>query len=356
MKKLLMAFGLLTLPGIIYAGGQGTADTLTVSSGTFKKIGGFSNNGGNFIQAMAVADSSYPVTAPVDSIQGLTVNLATSSLTTATAVKVDGSAVTQPISGTVTSNQGAVYAVNGGTITVKIDGSSNTVQITGTPSVSVSNSPTVVISSTGVNGSTITAVINGTPSVSVTNTPSVTISGTPTVAQSAAFLVNGGTITVKVDGSSNTVQVTGNPGVSQSGTWNMTISSGSNTGVVDSTGAVMVGINGDHITLGTSTFQVQYATIAYSSSGYSIVIATVSGRTIGVVSYHLTSNGTVNVKWQSSGGSATDETGLDYLVANTGSVDNCYPGICFHTKSGEGLAINLSAGVAVGGHFRYVVY
>lgn len=57
-----------------------------------------------------------------------------------TAWKVDGSAVTQPISGTVTAAQATAASLKA---SVLIDGTSNTVQITGTPSVAQSGTWTV---------------------------------------------------------------------------------------------------------------------------------------------------------------------------------------------------------------------
>lgn len=68
-----------------------------------------------------------------------------------TKIPVDGSGVTQPVSGTF---------------------------FQATQPVSVATPYTVTLTSTGVNGSTVTAVISGTPNVSVTNTPAVSQSGT----------------------------------------------------------------------------------------------------------------------------------------------------------------------------------
>ena len=151
----------------------------------------------------------------------------------ATAVKVDGSAVTQPVSGTVSVSgtvpvsgtfyqatqpvSGTVTAnVQGGNSTaVKVDGSAVTQPVSGAVTVSnTSSNPVPValvgdtLSSVKVDGSAVTQPVSGTVTVSNPQT-SVSITGTPTVN------VQGGNSTaVKVDGSAVTQPVSGTVSVS----------------------------------------------------------------------------------------------------------------------------------------------
>lgn len=109
--------------------------------------------------------------------------------------------------------------------------------------------------------------------------------------------------------------------------------------------------NWDGTLLGGKT--LKFATIATSSSGATAIVAAVTGKKIKVIGVWLSSNGTVNVKWQSA---STDITGLAYLLQGNGYVlPTGSPGVAhwFETASGEALNINLSATVAVGGSIVY---
>jgi hypothetical protein len=104
---------------------------------------------------------------------------------------------------------------------------------------------------------------------------------------------------------------------------------------------------------GTTALTPKFALISASSSGATTVVAAVAGKRIRVLRWSLSSNGAVNVKWQSHI-TPTDLTGLFYLTqfANAGGA-YCPVGI-FQTISGEALDINLSGAVAVGGVLTYV--
>lgn len=97
---------------------------------------------------------------------------------------------------------------------------------------------------------------------------------------------------------------------------------------------------------------VKYAAIAASSNGNNEVVAAVSGKRIIVLSYKVVINAAVNCKWRSAN---ADITGLDYGDAQGwGSIGNFSPVGHFVTAVGEALNLNLSSGVAVGGHLTYV--
>ncbi len=101
---------------------------------------------------------------------------------------------------------------------------------------------------------------------------------------------------------------------------------------------------------GQTPLAPKYAAIAVSSSGDNTIVSAVSGKKLLVLQYNYMANGTVNVKWRSN---TTDQTGLAYLVANTGKVAPWSPIGWVKTASGEALVLNLSANVAVGGEVCY---
>ena len=102
----------------------------------------------------------------------------------------------------------------------------------------------------------------------------------------------------------------------------------------------------------TTALTPKFAAIAASSSGDNTLVSGVASKTLRVLTYVLMSNGTVNAKFQSSTGG--DLTGLLYLVANTGASASYAPTGHFETVAGEDLQLNLSAAIAVGGHFTYL--
>jgi hypothetical protein len=97
----------------------------------------------------------------------------------------------------------------------------------------------------------------------------------------------------------------------------------------------------------------KFATISASSSGNNTLVSAVSSKKIRVLALWLTSNGTVNAKFQDGAG-GTDKTGLAYLVVNTGMVLPFNPAGWFETTANTLLNLNLSASVAVGGSLTYI--
>jgi len=96
MRRLFIALSILTTGTLAYAAGGNTS--LVVSSGTYLGIDLYQNDTGNNRQAIVIGDRVSSATVRVDPLTGITVNIATSTLTTSSAVKVDGSATTQPVS------------------------------------------------------------------------------------------------------------------------------------------------------------------------------------------------------------------------------------------------------------------
>lgn len=93
------------------------------------------------------------------------------------------------------------------------------------------------------------------------------------------------------------------------------------------------------------------AAINAASSGDNTLVAAVTGKRIRVHAYELSASGAVNAKFKD--GASTDLTGLLYLAAAGSGADalertNDSDGL-FQTTAGNGLVLNLSGAVAVGG-------
>jgi|WetSurMetagenome_2_1015567.scaffolds.fasta_scaffold75363_3 hypothetical protein len=103
---------------------------------------------------------------------------------------------------------------------------------------------------------------------------------------------------------------------------------------------------------GTTALTPKFAAISASASGSNSIVAAVTSKKIRVLAVDLIANGTVNAKWRSA--TATDLTGLAYLVANSGYVRPFSPVGWFETTAGAALTLDLSAAIAVGGCVVYV--
>lgn len=96
--------------------------------------------------------------------------------------------------------------------------------------------------------------------------------------------------------------------------------------------------------------------VAASASGNNTVIsAPGSSRFIRVFGYNLTAAAAVTCYWNSTGG--VQLSGNLYATNNAGGgiATGFYRDGIFDVPPGEGLRLNLSAGVAVGGEVRYEV-
>ena len=96
----------------------------------------------------------------------------------------------------------------------------------------------------------------------------------------------------------------------------------------------------------------QRATIAATASGNTAVVAAVSGQVIRVLSGIVTSDSSVNIKFQSN---TSDISGVHYVSSRGGFSIDYNPMGLIETAAGEARNINLSAGsVNVGGEISYV--
>lgn len=192
---------------------------------------------------------------------------------------------------------------------------------TGTIST-LDNLPNLQLNTTVSNGSTIAAV-KAASTAPVTADPALVVSISP-----------------------NSVNVNGQATMGNSSP-TVIASNQSTVSVAQDTSQLAIGASGTY-----SAYQ--FVNITASSSGVTNILALVTSKKIRVVALSLTSNGAVNVKFQSHV-TPTDITGLFYFAAaGDGIVLPFNPGGWFQTNSGEALDINLSGSVAVGGCLTYV--
>lgn len=259
-------------------------------------------------QGQALAAASMPVVLTAAQI---------TTLTPLSTVAVTGTfwQATQPVSGTVTANAGT----NMSTAALALETGGNLATLAAT------------VSSTKVNANVTQA----------------------TAGNLNATVVGTGTFVVQA---------------AQSGTWNVgtvtTVTTVTTVAAVTAiTNALPAGTNllgqisASHETAtiynGTTALTPKFAVITASSSGATTVVAAVGGKRIRVLKWSLSSNGAVNVKWQSHV-TPTDITGLHYLTQFASAGGAYCPVGHFQTVSGEALDINLSGAVAVGGELTYV--
>lgn len=241
------------------------------------------------------------------------------SLTTAGALRVDASATTQPVSGTVTANQGGA------------PWSQNLTQVGGSAvalgsHTSAASVPVVVASDQGA----ISVAQSGTWNVTVnTALPAggnqighVVVDGLPSIPAGSASIGN-----VGLNSGTNTIGV---------------VISGNQFGVVFN---------------GTTSVPVQYAVINASSSGANTIITGTAAKKIYVLSFRLNAAGAVNAQFQSQTG-PTNISGLyRFSAAGAGQGRSFSPvGHFATTANADNLILNLSAAVEVDGEIAYVVF
>ncbi len=203
----------------------------------------------------------------------------------------------------------------------------------------------------------------------------VTQSGTWTVqpgntANTTAWKVDGSAVTQPISGTvtanagTGTFTVSGTVAATQSGTWNVgTVTTVTTVSAVTAiTNPLPAGTNllgkvaASHETgtvyNGTTALTPKFAAISASSSGDNTVVAAVTSKKIRVLRWSLSSNGSVNAKWKSA--TAGDITGLRYLTQYASAGGAYCPVGLFETTAGEGLVLNLSGAVAVGGELTYL--
>jgi len=162
-------------------GTQTVAGTITASAGT----GTFTVNGSGVTQPISVVSLPLPSGAATSVKQPALGTAGTASadvitvqgISGMTALKVDNSGVTQPISGTITANAGSgTFTVDGSGVTQPVSGTVIANAGSGTFVVSVSNSPTVTANA-GTGVFRVDPTGNTTQPVNVTNTLTAGVGG-----------------------------------------------------------------------------------------------------------------------------------------------------------------------------------
>jgi hypothetical protein len=348
MKRLFYALALLLARSLVHAGNS----SLTVSSGTFLAIDGFTTSGSQFRQAVVIGDPSVVANvAPVDPVGGLTVRLATS-----TAVGI----------GSLTAGTAEIGNVkNSGTFAVQAD----MVKINGT-AISIANP--LPVQSTG------TTTVNGTVAVSntgfnVNNTPAVTQSGTWTVqpgntpnttawlVQTSSFGVNGSTMAVvnaagtKLLVTPDSVALPSNQSVNVNQMGGAAVTLGNNT-MANSVPvtmasnqtqmAVMFSTSGANSAGTQIVFISTFANVSASQTNQALVGAIASTK-ICVHQLSSVAGGTAtNLTFTSSGGSSISP--LYANAANGGEILPWSPIPWFCSVSGEGLGATTGTGSTTG--------
>ncbi len=118
---------------------------LPVTPGSGTNVDGYGLDNTNFRQSVVIGDpNTASKVAPVDATKGLAVDL-TATGSNANALKVDGSGVTQPVSGTVTANQGTANATPWNANAAQINGAVVVTAATGVQRVGIADSANTAI-------------------------------------------------------------------------------------------------------------------------------------------------------------------------------------------------------------------
>lgn len=107
--------------------------------------------------------------------------------------------------------------------------------------------------------------------------------------------------------------------------------------------------------MATSRWPVEFAPVDVSAAGdTTVVVADTAGRRVKLLSYLLVAGGTTTVRWKDGAGALL--SGPIPLILNSGvasplgTPDGRW---LLETAPDQGLVLNLSAPVAVGGHLSY---
>ena len=295
--------------------------------------------------ASTSAKQSAPGTAGAASADVLTVQ----GIASMTALKVDGSAVTQPVSGTLVANAGTGrFVVSAVALPLPAGAASAAKQ----PALGIAGTPAAdVITVQGLSGMTPLKVdASGT-----TQPVSAAALPLPTGAATAAAQATGNASLASLDGKlparGQATMSASTPVALASDQPPITVNlpAGSNT-----IGGVVAQIATGVIYSGTTALTPQFAALSASSLGDNVTVTGVAGKKIRVLKYTVLAGGTVAVKFRTSTG-PTDLTGPMPLAANSGVGGAFCPIGLFETAPGDSLLLNLSAATAVGGHLTYVL-
>ena len=307
------------------------ANNVPITAGSGTTVG-TDDCGGVHISLVKLVDSTEDSTTRTGiAASPLQVSLANHAAN-ATAVKVDGSAVTQPVSGTVAVT-GVATAANQATIIGHVDG--------------IEGLLTTIDADTGTIATEVTSIDS---KITACNTGAVVISsGTITAVTAITNALPAGNNNIgDVDVASLPALPAGTNNIGDVDIVSLpALAAGTNL-----IGKASAGLDVSSAYDGSTALPIKFAAIAASSSGDNTVIAAVTSKKIRVLGYTLIAAGTVNVRFESGAG-GTALTGVMPLIANMGmSPNGSFPQ--FETASNTLLNLELSAAVSVAGHITYV--
>lgn len=324
MKKLLA--GLFLISGTAWGAG-GNATSLTVSSGTYQAVSMYANDDGGARQTIILGNRTSSATVTVDDVTGIRVSLSTSALTTSNGVKIEPGQSAIPVvsTGSVAVTQSGTWTVQPGntanTTAWKVDGSAVTQPVSGTVTVLPGASNIVVSATSTLNTSavqsgtwnigTLTTLTN--PVTILPGVSNIVITATATIPVSGSLSVNNpstGTINSAVPGYATYVGGNGVAGnlagfrVDSSSYLYVNVAAGGASGGTSSTfGAAYPGPGTAAGFLNTTSGAMQAARVDASSN----VIVTSGGNALPIVSTN-----TLNIKIADVGA-----TGVPIVSSNT---------------------------------------
>lgn len=276
-----------------------------------------------------------------------------------TALVVDGSAVTQPVSGTVTANAGT------GTFTVdtELPSAAALADAAGNPTTPLVGSCILMF-----NGTTWDRIRGDTTNgldVDVTRLPSLP-AGDNNIGNVDVVTMPTVTVTATDLDIRDLTSASDSVAAVQSGAWSVSIGAAlpagtNNIGDVDvltqparaaTTDTITAKLATDAIQDGTTALTPKFASIDVATSGDNTIVAAVASKKIRVLAYTLVCAAATTVIWKSATAGAI--TGDMSFAANGGIAAPFSPIGHFETTAGEALVLNLSAANAVSGHLVYV--
>ncbi len=299
----------------IPSGTQSVSGTVTANAGTgtFTVGGTVTSNQGGAPWTQRIQD-------------GLGATLAT--VTAANALKVDGSAVTQPVSGSVTANAGSGTFTVGGTVTAN----------QGTAAAVAGAWPAKVTDGTNVSAvkAAATTAVAADPSLVVGLSPNSPLpAGTNSIGAVVATQTTAANLNVRDD-------------------------SNGATGAAVPARAIYIAGNGTGNLTGLRLCDTSVA-INTAAAGSTQLVALTAGQTIYVCGYNFMAAGAVNVDLRYGTGTncataPVSLTGPYNLVAQTGVSYGNGAGVVVQTAAANALCVNLSAAVQVSGVVSYTKF
>lgn len=309
-----------------------------------------------------IVTTTVPVSGTVAATQSGTWTVQPGNTANTTAWKVDGSAVTQPVSGTVTANMGTVtadpFGANAdaasatGSISAKLRFIAGTgIPITGTVTVA---SHAVTVASGGIASGAVAsgAVASGAYASGSIGSGAIA-SGAIASGAIASGAIASGAVASGAYGSDSGSFGVGSTGAAPpaKGVFNTAIGSGA-------TGGFLVGV-----TVGDSS-----KAISISTATTTLMITGVSGRQVRITSFHMVTAAANNVAWiegtgatcgtGSAGmaGGTTAASGYNFAANGGIALGTGFGEVLTTATTGDSVCLVTSAATQLSGFIKYAIY